>query len=55
MSKDDPKFGQSDREPSPSEEEAAEQAEMGDDTPEKYEEMAETGAHVKGEGQIEPD
>ena len=55
MSNDDPKFGHADREPSPGEEKAADKAEMGDETAEKYEEMAETGANVKGEGQIEPE
>ncbi len=58
MSKDDqndPQFGHADREPSPSEEEAAEKTEMGAETPEKFEEMAKTGAQHKGEGQIDPD
>lgn len=58
MSKDDDRtteFGHADREPSPDEEQAAEQAEMGEETAEKYEEMARTGAESKGEGRITPD
>ena len=51
------KFGTADRPPTADEEEAAERgaAEIDrDEVAEHYEEMAELGANVKGEGEIEP-
>ncbi len=46
------RFGYADREPSSSEEAAAEKTSMGPDTAEKYQEMAEVGANAKGEGRV---
>ncbi|HET9091380.1 MAG TPA: hypothetical protein VFN50_03150 [Acidimicrobiales bacterium] len=41
-----------DRPPTPEEEEAAEQGELAEDVAEHYKEAIETGAEVKGEGEI---
>lgn len=49
---DHTRFGFPDREPTRSEERAAESASMGPETAERYQEMAEIGASAKGEGRI---
>lgn len=46
------RFGFADREPTASEEKAAEATSSGEDTAEHYKEMAEVGAGAKGEGRI---
>jgi starvation-inducible DNA-binding protein len=46
------RFGFPDREPTRAESAAASRAEMGDETAQKYKEMAEVGAHAQGEGRI---
>jgi len=49
---DQTRFGFADREPTSGEASAASKAEMGDETAEKYDEMAKVGADAKGEGKI---
>ena len=49
---DQSRFGFADREPTASEADAASKTSMGEDTAEKYQEMAEVGASAKGEGRI---
>lgn len=49
----DPKFGHADRPPTEEEEEAAEQNTLDPHVAESYEEMAERGANLEGEGEIE--
>lgn len=47
------KGGEADRPPTKDEEQRAEEQELAPDVAEHYEEMAEKGAHAKGEGRIE--
>ena len=47
------RFGFADREPTDSETRAAEKTSMGEETAERYKEMAEVGAHARGEGRID--
>jgi len=49
---DQSRFGFADREPTSGEAAAAAKTELGDETAEKYEEMAKVGANAKGEGKI---
>ena len=46
------RFGFADREPTGSEEQAAERTAMGEATPDRYKEMAEVGANARGEGRV---
>jgi hypothetical protein len=49
----DPKFGHADRPPTEDEERAAEQNTLDPEVAEAYEEAAERGANIEGEGEIE--
>ena len=49
---DQARFGFPDREPTDAEERSAEKTSMGEQTAERYQEMAEIGANAKGEGRV---
>ena len=51
--RDGAKQGKADRMPTPDEERAADKLELDDDVAKNYKEAIETGANVKGEGQID--
>ena len=51
--RDGAKHGKADRMPTADEERAADKLELDDDVAENYKEAIETGANVKGEGQID--
>jgi hypothetical protein len=51
--RDGTKQGKADRMPTPDEERAADKLELDDDVAKNYKEAIETGANVKGEGQID--
>jgi hypothetical protein len=50
---DGAKQGKADRMPTPDEERVADELELDDDVAKNYKEAIETGANVKGEGQID--
>ena len=51
--RDGAKQGKADRMPTPDEERVADKLELDDDVAKNYKEAIETGANVKGEGQID--